>query len=190
MGLSTTSVSASTQDVSNSLTSDPYPGSGREWYAVFAVPKNERSVQRHLALRDVESFLPTYEVVRCWKNRQRVQVSLPLFPSYLFVRVQKSERIKVLQCPGVLHIVGNGRNHIPVDETELEFLRWGMKNKKIEPHRELAVGQKVRIKSGVMEGVIGTLIRKNDSLRFVLTLQLINQHASVEVDAGTLESVS
>jgi len=89
-----------------------------------------------------------------------------------------------------LHIVGNGRNHIPVDETELEFLRWGMKNSKIEPHRELAVGQKVRIKSGVMEGVIGTLIRKNDSLRFVLTLQLINQHASVEVDAGTLESVS
>lgn len=161
--------------------------SSREWYAVFTVPKNEKSVLKHLALRNVESFLPTYETVHSWKNRQRIQITLPLFPSYLFVHIDPSERIKVLQSPGVLHIVGNGRNHIPLDPAEMAFLRWGFCGRKLEPYRELVVGQKVRIKTGVMEGLVGTLVRKNASLRFVLTLNLINQHASVEIDADYLE---
>jgi transcription antitermination factor NusG len=97
--------------------------------------------------------------------------------------------VQVLQTPGVVHIVGNGRNSIPVEDDEIEFLRSGICGNKVEPYRELVVGEKVRIKAGVMQGIEGTLIRKSNSLRFVLTLNLINQHAAVEVDAGALESV-
>jgi hypothetical protein len=53
----------------------------------------------------------------------------------------------------------------------------------------LVVGEKVRIKRGSMQGVEGTLIRKKASLRFVLSLELINQHAAVEVAADELEPV-
>ena len=59
----------------------------------------------------------------------------------------------------------------------------------MEVYRDLIVGEKVRIKSGPMQGVLGTLVRKSDSLRFVLTLELINQHAAVEVAANELEPV-
>ncbi len=163
--------------------------SQRRWYAVFTVPQNEKSAVRHLELRNVESFLPTYETVRVWKNRQRVKTVLPLFPTYLFVHIDRGERVKVLQTPGVLHIVGNGRNLIPLEDAEVEFLRSGFHGKRAEPYSELVVGQRVRIRSGVMQGVEGTLVRKQSSLRFVLTLSLINQHAAVEVDADTLESV-
>ena len=163
--------------------------SERRWYAVFTVPQNEKSAVRHLDLRNVESFLPTYETVRVWKNRQRVKTILPLFPTYLFVHVDHRERVKVLQTPGVLHIVGNGRKHIPLEDAEVEFLRSGFNGRKIEPYRELVVGERVRIRSGVMQGIEGTLVRKCSSLRFVLTLNLINQHASVEIDAESLESV-
>lgn len=159
----------------------------RNWYAVFTVPQNEKSAARHLALRDVETFLPTYETVRVWKNRQRMKIILPLFPSYLFVHINRTERGHVLQSPGVLHIVGNGSQCVPLDDVEMEFLRMGMHGRKVEPFRELVVGERVRIKSGVMRGLVGTLVRKSSSLRFVLTLNLINLHASVEVDADTLE---
>jgi transcription antitermination factor NusG len=161
----------------------------RRWYAVFTVPQNEKSAVRHLDLRNVESFLPTYETVRIWKNRQKIKTVLPLFPTYLFVRIDRDERVKVLQTPGVLHIVGNGRNLIPLEDTEVEFLRSGFHGRKAEPYKELVVGERVRIKTGVMQGVEGTLVRKQSTLRFVLTLTLINQHAAVEVDADTLESV-
>jgi transcription antitermination factor NusG len=142
---------------------------------------------KHLSLREVESFLPTYETVRVWKNRQRMKIVLPLFPSYLFVHINSRERTKVLQSPGVLHIVGNGRKHIPLPDAEIEFLRSGLCRQRIEPYHELVVGEKVRIKGGVMQGVCGTLVRKGSGVRFVLTLELINQHAAVQVDAEDLE---
>jgi len=162
-------------------------GAGRRWYAVFTIPQNEKSAARHLGLRDIESFLPTYQMVRVWKNRQRVQLVLPLFPSYLFVRISNRERAKVLQSPGVLRIVGNSREPLPVPDATIEFLRSDICSRKIEPYRELVVGQKVRIKNGAMQGLEGVLIRKNNNLRFVLTIDLINQHAAVEIGAENLE---
>ncbi len=161
----------------------------RRWYAVFTVPQNEKSAVKHLELRDIESYLPTYETVRVWKNRQRVKTVLPLFPTYLFVHIEVGERTRVLQTPGVLHIVGNGRNLLPLEDSEVEFLRSGFHGKKPEPYSELVVGERVRIKTGVMQGIEGTLVRKQSSLRFVLTLSMINQHAAVEVDADALECV-
>jgi transcription antitermination factor NusG len=170
------------QDVSD-------PAYQHRWYAVYTVPQNEKAVVKHLGLRGVESFLPTYEEVRVWKNRQRVKLTLPLFPAYLFVRITHPERIKVLRSPGVLHIVGNGRQYVPIEDAEIEFLRSGFHGKQLEPYSELVVGEKVRVKTGVMQGVEGILVRKTNSLRFVLTLNLINQCAAVEVDADALETL-
>ena len=159
----------------------------RKWYAVFSVPQNEKSAVKHLDLREVESFLPTYETVRVWKNRQRMKIILPLFPSYLFVHINSRERAKVLQSPGVLHIVGNGRESIPSSASRDRISPLWLCRQRIDPYRELVIGEKVRIKSGVMQGVRGTLVRKGSGVRFVLTLELINQHAAFEVDAEDLE---
>lgn len=163
--------------------------SERRWYAVFTLPRNEKSAMKHLELRDIESFLPTYDAIRVWKNRQCVKAILPLFPTYLFVRINRWERVKVLQSPGVLHIVGNGRESVPLRDAEVEFLKAGFCGRKPEPYKRLVFGEKVRIKSGVMQGIEGVLVRKNRNLRFVLTLNLINQHAAVEVDGDSLEPV-
>jgi transcription antitermination factor NusG len=159
----------------------------RKWFAVFTLPQNERSVVRNLDLRQIESFLPTCESTHLWRNRQRVRVIQPLFPTYLFARIEVSERWSILRSPGVLRIIGNGQGPVPVPASEIEFLRSDFCRERIEPYRELVVGEKVRIKSGSMQGVQGILVRKKNALRFVLTLQLINQHAAVEVAADELE---
>ena len=162
----------------------------RKWYAVFTLPQNEKSAMRQLALRQVEAFLPTYESVKVWKNRQRVRIVMPLFPTYLFVNIERHQRVKVLQSPGVIHIVGNKREDTPIADSEIELLRSGVQGRKVEPYRELAVGKMVRIKRGSMEGVEGVLVRKGNGLRFVLNLKLINQCAAIEVGAEDLEQVA
>jgi len=162
---------------------------GPKWYAVFTLPQNEKSAARQLGLREVETFLPTYETVKVWKNRQRVRTVLPLFPTYLFVRIDCRQRRRVLESPGVIHIVSNGREQVPVPDAEIELLRSGLKEKPMEPYRELVVGQKVRIKSGSMEGIEGVLVRKGNGFRFVMALKLINQFAAVEVEAEDLEQI-
>ena len=161
----------------------------RNWYAVYTVPQHEKSALKQLDIREIESFLPTYETVRVWKNRQRMKLILPLFPTYLFVHINSRERAKVLQSPGVLQIVGNGRRCVPLPDSEVEFLRSDFCRQRIEPYRDLVIGEKVRIKSGVMQGLQGTLVRKSNSMRFVLTIESINQHAAVQVDAGNLEPI-
>ena len=161
----------------------------RYWYAVYTVPQHEKSALKQLVVREIESFLPTYETLHVWKNRQRMKLELPLFPTYLFVHINPRERAKVLQSPGVLQIVGNSRESIPLPDSEVEFLRSGFCRQRIEPYRDLVIGEKVRIKSGVMQGLQGTLVRKSNSMRFVLTLELINQHAAIQVDAEDLEPI-
>jgi transcription antitermination factor NusG len=160
----------------------------RHWYAVFTVPQNEKTVARRLAQHEIEAFLPTYETVRVWKNRQRVHLVLPLFPCYLFVRITHRERGKVLASPGVVRIVGSQREPVPVPDETIEFLRSDINAGKFEPYRELVVGERVRIKAGSFQGLEGTLIRKSNQLRFVLSVAMINQHAAIEVRPDQLEA--
>ena len=161
----------------------------RRWYAVFTLSQNERSAARYLDGCQIESFVPTSETVRVWKNRQRVKVIQALFPTYMFVRIHPAEQSAVLQSPGVRRLVGNHKGPIPLPDAEVEFLRSGLGRERVEAFHDLVVGEKVRIKHGPMQGLEGVLVRKKNNLRFVLTLKLINQNAAVEVAGDELEPV-
>jgi transcription antitermination factor NusG len=188
-------MSTSYFQISNGVQRSPVPGADANqngvktlsWFAVFTVPQNELSVVRQLDLRKVESFCPTYDSVRFWKNRRRVKIVSPLFPTYVFARFHSKERSSILCSPGILRIVGNSQGPIPIPDSEVEFLRSDFCGRGLEPYRDFVIGERVRIKSGSMQGVEGTLVRKKSSLRFVLTLELINQHVALEVDANELE---
>ncbi len=164
--------------------------SERRWYAVFTLPQNEKSAVKQLEMRGVETFLPTYETVKVWKNRQKVHTIMPLFPTYLFVNIERRQRAKVLQSPGVIRIVGNNREDQSIAGAEIEFLRSSVHGRNVEPYRELVVGRRVRVRRGSMEGVEGVLVRRGNGLRFVLSLNLINQCAAIEVAAEDLEQVA
>jgi transcription antitermination factor NusG len=161
----------------------------RRWFAVFTVPQNEKSVVRHLGMREIESFLPAYETIRVWKNRQRVKTILPLFPTYLFVHINVRERVRVLESPGVLQIVGNGRESVPIADADIDTLRASVTARLAEPYSDLVIGEKVRVKSGVLKGVQGTLVRRSGGDRFVLSFESINQHAAIQVSAEDLEPI-
>lgn len=165
-------------------------GTGKRWYAVFTTPRNEKSALKHLRFRSVECFVPTYELVRVWKNRQRVHVQLPLFPCYVFVRIVPSERGAVLACPGVVRFVGGGRESLSLSEAVMEFLRSDLCTGKVEPYSVPVSGERVRIRGGLMRGVEGVLVRRNDDLRFILTIHQINQHAAIEISADDLEPIA
>jgi transcription antitermination factor NusG len=159
------------------------------WYAVFTMPRHEKTVAQSLARNEIEHFLPLYERVNTWKNRQKVCVSLPLFPRYLFARIGREGRLPILQTAGVVRIVGAGPTPSPISDVDVEFLRDQVKRKQLEPYPELAIGKRVCIKSGPMAGVEGVLVRRQNGMRFVITLQLIQQSASVEISPEELEEV-
>jgi transcription antitermination factor NusG len=157
------------------------------WFAAYTTPRHEKAVARQLDARHIESFLPLYPSARQWKNGCRVTVEQPLFPSYIFVSIPRRETVKVLQVPGVVSLVSAGREPSALPSSEIESLRSGLSLRQFEPHPYLVVGEKVRIASGSLAGMVGVLVRKKNNLRVVLTLDLIRQSVAVEVGVDELE---
>lgn len=168
---------------------EQFPNPLAHWYALQTYPRHEKRVHEDLGLRAIECFLPLYETVHRWKNGCRVRVELPLFPGYIFVRIDPRQRFKALNLPGAVSMVGSRSGPWAVPDEEIASLRAGLQAHKFEPHPYLAVGQKVRIKSGPLADLTGFLVRQSGGLRVVLSMDLIRQSAAVEVDVDDVEAL-
>jgi transcription antitermination factor NusG len=157
------------------------------WLAAYTTPRHEKSVVRHLEVREVEHFLPLYKAERRWKNGCKVQLEFPVFPNYVFVRVDRKTSRQVLDAPGVVAFAGSGRLPVSVPDSEIEWLRNELPLRKFEPHPYLVIGSRVRIMSGPLTGKNGVLTRKKSGLRVVLSIDLICQSVAVEVGVGEIE---
>jgi transcription antitermination factor NusG len=141
-------------------------------------------------VRSVEHFLPLYQSVRRWKDR-RVQLELPLFPGYVFVRLALRDRLQVLEIPSVTRLVGFNGSPTPLPDGEIEALKASLEGGvRVVPHPYLKVGRRVRITSGPFEGLEGILIRKKSELRFVISLDLIQRSVAVHCDAADVEPLA
>lgn len=159
-----------------------------KWFAVYTSPRHEKRVAQYLNIREIEHYLPLYHPQHRWNSGCLATLDLPLFPGYIFVRIDRTERVRVLEVPGVLTVVGGtGRQPAPLPEAEIEALRAGLPLRRAEPHPLLTVGQRARIRSGALAGMEGVVVRQKSSLRVVLTVDLIMQSVAVEVDGSELE---
>jgi transcription termination/antitermination protein NusG len=154
------------------------------WYAAYTRANHEKRVANELIAREVEHFLPVYRSVRRWRDR-RVELELPLFPGYVFVRLALRDRLRVLQIPSVARLVGFGGSPAALPDAEMKILRAGLSQRlRAEPHPFLTVGRRVRITGGPFAGLEGILKRKKTNLRVVVSLELIQRSVAVDVDAA------
>ncbi len=161
-----------------------------KWYAVYTYPRHEKKVLEQLVLREIESFLPCYRALHQWRNGCKVEVQLPLFPGYLFVRIRLHDQLRVLQVPKLVNLIGFGGSPVAVPTKDIEGLRAILSVLKAEPHPFLKAGDRVRIKSGCLAGIEGILLRKTTGFRFILNVDLIMQAASLEVGAEDIEPIA
>jgi transcription termination/antitermination protein NusG len=156
----------------------------QRWYAAYTCAHHEKRVAAELRMREVESFLPLYSSMRRWKDR-RVQLELPLFPGYVFVRLALRDRLRVVQIPSVVRLVGFNGLPAALPDEEMEILRSGLcQSLGAEPHPFLTIGRRVRITNGPFAGLEGILKRKKGNLRVVVSLELIQRSVAVDVDAA------
>jgi transcription antitermination factor NusG len=159
------------------------------WYAAYTCAQHEKRVAAELGMREVEHFLPLYSSLRRWKDR-RVQLEFPLFPGYVFVRLALRDRLRVLQIPSVVRLVGFGGLPTALPDEEMGILRKGLcQGLRAEPHPFLTIGRRVRITAGPFAGLEGVLKRKKSSLRVVVSLELIQRSVAVDVDASDVQGM-
>jgi transcription antitermination factor NusG len=165
-------------------------GSGENdslWWALYTRHQHEKVVAQILLTKGFEVFLPLYESIRRWKDRNKL-LSLPLFPCYVFVRGGMSRRSLVVTTPGVHMILYNGERIAVIPNEEIESIRRAVDGPfRVEPHPFLKCGERVRVTRGSLEGVEGVLVRKKSLYRLVLSVEMLAQSVAVEIDASDVE---
>ena len=162
----------------------PFP-----WFALHVRSNCERLVSRHLEDKGYECLLPAYRAQRRWSDRVK-QLDVPLFPGYVFCRLDPADRVPVLSVPGVVQIVGQGKIPAAISEAEIDAIQKILtSNLPYLPWSSLAPGQQIVVKHGPLMGVQGVLLETRKPHRLVVSVTMLQRSVAVEVDAAWVRPV-
>ena len=163
---------------------------GTGWYALYTRYQHEKSVARILQGNGFEVFLPLQTATHRWKDRFKKLV-MPLFPSYVFLRSGVEQQCSILATPGVCWFVETAGRPAEIPLNEIDTIRRIVEQRLcVEPHPFLKSGDYVRVRSGVLEGVEGILIRKKGrGDRLVISVELLQRAVAIDLDALSVERI-
>jgi transcription antitermination factor NusG len=159
------------------------------WFALHVRSRREAFVANHLQGQGFECFLPLYQSKRRWSDRLK-EIEQPLFPGYLFCRLDLCNRGPLLMTPGVQQIVGVGRTPMPVEEREIESIRQVLSSGLPSlPWPYMHIGERVRVNYGSLVNLEGILVNFKGSNRVVLSVTLLQRSVALEIDLTWLSPV-
>ena len=160
-----------------------------QWYAIWTRSRHEQVVREQLERKNIDAFLPTMPRWSRWKDRKK-KIDWPLFPGYCFARFDLADSLPVLKCTGVVNIVSFEGKPASIPEGELDSIRVLVGSElQFDPCPLINEGMMVEVIHGPLRGVVGRLLRKDaPKARLVLSVNLIGQAVSVEVDAGDVKA--
>jgi len=160
------------------------------WYALTVKHQHEMAARSALEFKGFEAFVPTYRARRRWSDRVKEE-DLPLFAGYVFCRFAFTERIKVIDVPGVAKVVEFGGVPAEISEAEIAAIRTVMDSKlPAHPWPYLKLGDRVRVERGPLRGVEGVLLREQrDRLQLVIGIEMLQRSLAVEVEADMVTPV-
>jgi transcription antitermination factor NusG len=152
------------------------------WYAIRVQSKFEKIASAVLREKGFEEFLPLYRASHRWSDRVK-QLDLPLFPGYLFCRLDIAERLlPVMTTPGVLRIVSAGKIPIAVSDQEIQAVQVVVRSGlPAMPWPALCAGSPVLIEHGPLAGVEGLVLDVQKKCRLIVSVPLLQRSVAVEV---------
>jgi transcription termination/antitermination protein NusG len=161
------------------------------WYSLHTRPRHEKIVAQRLQERGVATYLPLITEIHRWSDRKK-SVQLPLFSCYVFAKFvpNRAERLRVLRVDGVFGLVGAHGEGSPIPDDQIDAVRnlvegeipWSC-------HPFLKIGQRVRIRSGALDGLEGILTSRNGDRTLVISVDAIQRSLAVRVEGYEVEPV-
>jgi len=161
------------------------------WYAIHIRSNCEKRVSSILTETGIENYLPSFREVHQWKDRKQV-VDVPVFPGYLFLRFEDSRpaRLMIARTDGVVRILGPGEKIEAIPDEQIEAIRTLIKSElPCSSHPFLKIGQRVRVRSGSLDGLEGVLVSRNGDNTLVISVDAIQRSLSVRVNGYEIEAV-
>jgi len=164
---------------------------GLRWYALHTRARHEKTVERRLRDQGMETFLPTAMEVHRWSDRKK-KVEVPLFSCYVFLRsaLTTEDRTRVYQVESVHGFVGVRGASLPIPDEQIESIRKVVTQSAAwRSHPFLKAGQRVRIRGGAMDGVVGVFMSENGDHSLIISVDAIQRSMAVRIDGYDVEPV-
>ena len=162
----------------------------RYWYAVQTKPRKEAIAELHLQRQHFETYLP--KVLLRKRRRDRwTKVVEPLFPRYLFIRVDPDESslAPVRSTQGVTGLVRFGHSLKPVPDGVIHYLRQTENPDTHQHHAEdwpHRGGDAVQVLEGPFKGLTGVFQMATAEDRALLLIDLLGRKNTVDVAMATI----
>ena len=162
-----------------------------QWVAVYVRSRSEKRVAELMQRVGVENYLPIVSRLHKWSDRYKM-VDEPLFKSYVFAKIKKSEVSIVREIDGVVEIVGFGGEIVTVPEEQIATIK-----SMVDANQELSVmqsdalqkGVRVKIVDGVFSGREGLLISDCKEGNFAVRIDAIGLSLVTQIDRLLLQPV-
>lgn len=159
----------------------------KRWYVFYTYPKFERKVHEYLLKDNYESFLPMHWVVRQWSDRKK-RLEVPLFPNYIFIKIERNKIFEVLQTPKLISCVTFNKIPAFLKQKEVESIKQIVQNEyPFEVSTNLNIGDSVVITEGALTGMEGILVEERGNHRFALKIESLQQSVIVNVPSDCIE---
>ena len=158
------------------------------WYVAYTYPNYEKKVYHTLLKKGVNVFLPLQNVIRQWSDRKK-ELSVPLFPSYIFIKTIPNEWFDILNTYGIARFVSTAGEPCKVSENEINTIKELVTSPDVTVDPVLEEGDKVIIHEGLFSGWTGILFKRKGKMRVGIKLESINQNISLELGSLFLRKV-
>lgn len=163
----------------------------KKWLALYTRPRYEKKIHTRLQEIRIESYLPLIKTLRQWSDRKK-WVELPLFKSYLFVKVNESERLKVLNIYGSLRFVSFEGKAVEVPENQIANIKWVLSTSvKASPFEEkIEAGSKVQIVAGPLAGIKAEMVHYKKKNRVIIRIEQLDKYFEVQIPRNQIKVLS
>ncbi len=152
------------------------------WYAIYTKPRWEKKVNMVLERKGVEVWCPLQKVRKQWSDRKKI-VEEPLFKSYVFVRINNTERTNVLMTDGVLNFVYYVGKPAIIRDEEIEVIKKYLSEEQatisIQSLNSLDENTRIKVNHGIFMDSTGTIV-KGGKKKVYVKLQSLEQVLIVE----------
>ena len=161
------------------------------WYAIYTKSRSEKKVGERLADKEIEVFVPLRRQLRTWSDRKK-WVELPVFPSYIFVKISSRQFQQIIETDGVYKFVHFSGRIVPIPDRQVNSIKLLLLSGvdfTVEPiTHDFSTGEKVVVKSGVLKGVAGEVLQLRGKKKVAILVEQLGMAITVEVEAKHLET--
>ena len=143
-----------------------------------------------LSAKGIEVYLPLLKTLRQWSDRKK-KVEIPLFRSYLFVRIYDKKYLEVLQTDGVVKFITFRNERISIPKYQIEAVKAYLNDGEQvnQDETNYIPGDFVEVVRGPMKGLQGILVRFKGKQRVLMEIESIGQHLFLNLPKSILEKI-